>query len=46
MSDFTWIPIYEELAKKLLEYKDRRKELIEFIFSDAGLKEFSGYLHL
>ena len=43
---FTWIPFYTELAEKLLEYKSRRKELIEFIFSKEGLLEFSDYLHL
>ena len=41
MSGFTWIPFYKELAEKLLE-----DELIEFIFSEEGLKEFSGYLYL
>ncbi len=46
MSKFTWVPFYKELAEKLLEYKDRRDELIEFIFSEEGLKEFSSYLHL
>ncbi len=37
---FTWKPIYTELAKKLLEYRNHRHELIE-ILSDAkkqGLK--------
>lgn len=43
---FTWIPFYQELAKKLLEYKNKRNELIEFIFSEEGLEEFSDYLHL
>lgn len=28
---FTWVPFYEELAKKLLEYKTNRSELIEII---------------
>lgn len=45
-NNYTWIPFYEELAKKLLEYKDKRNELIEFIFSEEGLGEFSDYLHL
>ena len=33
MSDFTWIPFYKELAKKLLEYKDRRNELVKFVYT-------------
>lgn len=33
MSNFTWIPIYKELAKKLLEFKDNRKKLVEFLYS-------------
>lgn len=45
-NNFTWIPFYTELAEKLLEYKDKRKELIDFIFSEDGLREFSDYLHL
>ena len=28
---FTWIPFYEEFATKLLDYKNRRKELLEII---------------
>lgn len=43
---FTWIPFYTELAEKLLEYKNKREELVEFIFSEDGLREFSDYLHL
>ena len=30
---FTWIPFYEELANKLLEYKEKRKELVEIVYS-------------
>lgn len=29
--DFEWIPFYEALADKLLEYKDKRKELFEIM---------------
>lgn len=29
---FTWIPFYKELARKLLDYKDKRKELLAFIY--------------
>lgn len=45
-SRFTWIPFYTELAEKLLEYKNNRAVLIDFIFSKDGLKDFSNYLHL
>ena len=44
--NFTWIPFYTELAEKLLSYKVDRKPLIEFIFAENGLREFSDYLHL
>ena len=27
---FDWIPFYEELATKLLAYKDKRKKLADF----------------
>ncbi len=33
---FTWIPIHEETAKKLLEYKDRSQDLVEIL---ARMKE-------
>jgi hypothetical protein len=45
-SSFTWIPIYLELAVKLLDYKTKRNELISFIFADDGLLNYSNYLHL
>lgn len=41
---FTWIPFYEELAKKLLAYKDNRSPLIEFIYAEDGLKAYTKYL--
>jgi hypothetical protein len=28
---FTWIPIYEELASKLINWQDRQDELIQFL---------------
>lgn len=43
---FTWVTFYTELAHKLLEYKNKRHELIDFIFAEDGLLEFSNYLHL
>lgn len=31
---FTWINIYKELAKKLLEYRNNRKAILDFIYSN------------
>lgn len=31
MPNFTWIPFYKELAQKLLSYKDKQSELIDFL---------------
>lgn len=45
-TQFDWRPFYEELARKLLEYKQKREKLVEFIFAEDGLNEFSNYLHL
>src|SRR5665213_267403 len=36
MADFTWKPLYRELAQKVLEFKDRQGELV------ALLKELEG----
>lgn len=33
---FTWVPFYKELAEKLLEYKDNRKELVNFVYSNLS----------
>lgn len=33
---FTWPPLYEELAKALLRYKEDRTELVEWIYDDLG----------
>lgn len=41
---FTWIPFYQELAVKLLEYKDNRRPLIEFVYSD-DMSPYTNYLH-
>lgn len=46
MERFTWIPFYTELAEKLLEYKDKREELVKFIFAQDGLLGYTDYLHL
>jgi len=41
---FTWIPYYKELSEKLIEYKDRRDELVEFIYAPDGLERYTNYL--
>ena len=46
---FTWIPLYSELAKTLLEYKNDRKPIVDFIYSDlskVGDKSLVDYLHM
>lgn len=42
MSDFTWIPLYKEIAQKLLEFENRQSELIELLnqIRDKGLPIF------
>ena len=42
---FSWIPFYEELADKLFEYKERRKELHEIIKRLSEKNELMDYLH-
>jgi 5-methylcytosine-specific restriction protein B len=42
---YTWIPFYKELSAKLLDYKNKRAELVEFIYSDEGLGYYTNYLH-
>ncbi len=46
---FSWIPFYSELAKTLLEYKNDRKPIVEFIYSDlstVGGKSLVDYIHM
>ena len=41
---FTWVSIYKELANKLLEYRNKRKAILDFIYSNR--EEFmANYLH-
>lgn len=40
---FTWIPFYEELAGKLLQYKNNRKALLDWAYSD--LQGYANALH-
>ncbi len=42
MSSFTWIPFYTELAKKLLKYKNDRKPLVDWIYSDLSAVKGNG----
>lgn len=39
---FTWIPIYEELAQKIIEMEDQQQELIAYLkqFEDQGMPMF------
>lgn len=37
---FSWIPFYQELAEKLLEYKDKRKDLVRFVYSLGDCSSF------
>jgi len=49
---FTWIPLYKELSKALLKYKDDRRPLVEWIYDELGKvtrgsgKSLVSYLHL
>lgn len=43
MENYTWIPYYMELANKLLEYRNNRKDLLKIIYSLDT--KFVGYLH-
>ena len=46
---YTWIPFYTELAKELLKYKDDRKPLVDFIYSElskVGDKSLVDYIHM
>ncbi|MCQ2148505.1 MAG: hypothetical protein MJZ16_13485, partial [Bacteroidales bacterium] len=48
-SNYTWVPIYKELAQKLLLYRNKRRELVEWIYStfdsNDSKKSLIGYLH-
>lgn len=50
MEQFTWIPIYKELAAALLRFKDDRKPLVDWIYANlndikTGDKSLISYLH-
>ena len=48
---FTWVPLYKELAKALLRYKNDRKPLVDWIYRELGKitrsdgKSLVEYLH-
>lgn len=42
---FDWIPFYEELAKKLLKYKDKPNELASIIYSNFDRNSEISFLH-
>lgn len=42
---FTWTKFYEELATKLLAYRNRRKDLVDMIQVMSGESKFFDYLH-
>ena len=35
-SKFSWVPLFEELATKLLIYKDDRTPLVDWIYKENG----------
>lgn len=44
MESFTWIPFYKELAEKLLAYKDKRQELLDYIYGEIP-EGYRNYFH-
>ena len=42
--NFSWIPFYQELADKLLSYKDQQKAILGFLYG-AEMSRFTKYLH-
>ena len=46
---FTWIPFYKELAQYLLQFRNDRKPLVDFIYSElstVGSKSLVNYIHM
>ncbi len=41
--EFKWIPLYEGIASKLLDYKDRRSELVEYVKTLAEQIKLKSY---
>ena len=46
---YTWIPFYKELSQKLLQFRNDRKPLVDFIYSElstVGSKSLVDYIHM
>lgn len=46
---YSWIPFYKELAQKLLQFRNDRKPLVDFIYSElstVGSKSLVNYIHM
>ena len=46
---YTWIPFYSELAKALLAYRNNRKPLVDFVYSElstVGGRSLVDYIHM
>ncbi len=46
---YTWIPFYKELSQKLLQFRNDRKPLVDFIYSElstVGSKSLVNYIHM
>lgn len=44
-TNFSWIPFYQELAIRLLPYKNKRKELLDWIYSSIVTGEPNSYFY-
>ena len=44
--ELSWIPIYEELARKLLEFRHNRKPLVRLVYDNAVIGPCVRYLHM
>lgn len=42
---FTWVPFYQEMASNLLAYKNKRKELLDWIYSNVVTGEPNTFFH-
>ncbi len=44
--NFTWIPFYRELARKLLDFRDDRAPLVTLIYENPQIVPATNYLHM
>lgn len=42
---FSWVPFYQEMASKLLGYKNKRKELLDWIYSNIVTGQPNTFFH-